>query len=414
MVTGKGSYDAVLADEEIGKILKEGIDESSVRGKRVLVLTPDGTRTAPLPLMTRLLFTYPGEIASRLDFMAAVGTHRQLSKEELCRLYGIGGEERAGSSFLNHRWDRPDTFMKIGTIAEREVARISEGLLTKKMDILLNRAVYDYDLVLVLGPVFPHELVGFSGGNKYFFPGVSGGEFMHSFHWLGALVGCMGIIGKKHTATRALIDRAASLIEPRKICISMVVDGNILRGLFVGSMEESWEKAADLSETVHVMHVKRPYRLVIGVAPPMYDELWTAGKVMYKLEPVVEDGGELVIYAPHIDTVSHTWGDLLSRIGYHVRDYYLAQAGRFCDVPKAVLAHSALVKGAGTYVNGKERPRIRVTLASGLSEKECGRLDLGYRDPGKLDIERYRDKEKEGVLVVDNAGETLYRLDSGD
>jgi nickel-dependent lactate racemase len=414
MVTGKGSYDTTLTEAEIEKILREGIDDSLVRGKRVLVLTPDGTRTAPLPLMTRRILLHAGKKATRLDFMAALGTHRTLSEKELDSLYGIGAKERAGSSFFNHRWDRPDTFRKIGTIAEREVARISGGLLSEKMDIIINRIVYDYDLVIVLGPVFPHELVGFSGGNKYFFPGVSGGEFMHAFHWLGALIGCMEIIGKKHTPTRALIDRAASLITPRKVCVSMVVDvQKILRGLFVGSMEESWEKAADLSEQVHVKRKKRPYRLVIGVAPAMYDELWTAGKVMYKLEPVVKDGGELVIYAPHIDTVSHTWGDWLSRIGYHVRDYYLAVAGKFDDVPKAVLAHSTLVKGAGTCVNGSERPRIRVTLASGISEEKCERLDLGYRDPGKIDIARYKNKEDEGVLVVENAGETLYRLDTG-
>jgi len=411
MVTGKGACDAALTETEVGEILREGIGDSSIRGRRVLVITPDGTRTAPLPLMTRLLLRIFSGSASRLDFMVALGSHKPLSEEEIRRLYGIDGGRQEKSSFFNHRWDRPDTFRKLGTITEREVFRVTGGLLSEKMDIVINRAVYDYDLILVLGPVFPHEVVGFSGGNKYFFPGISGGKFLHGFHWLGALIGCLEIIGKKHTPTRALIDRAALMIETEKICISMVVDPKkALRGLFVGNMEESWEKAANLSSQVHVLYRERPYRLVIGAAPAMYDELWTAGKVMYKLEPVVADGGELVIYAPHMRTLSHTWGDYLERIGYHVRDYYLAQPGKFDDVPKAVLAHSTHVRGAGTYVNKKELPRISVTLATGISRERCQKIGLGYMDPGKMDLAQYRNRENEGVLVVENAGETLYRL----
>lgn len=411
MVTGKGSITTALTEAEVLKTLRESIADSSVRGRRVLVLTPDGTRTAPLPLMTRLLVRMYGGSASRLDFMVALGSHKPLSKEEMERLYGIGEKEEVRTSFLNHRWDREGTFAPVGAIDEREVVHITEGLLSEQLDIIINRAVFEYDLIIVLGPVFPHEVVGFSGGNKYFFPGVSGGEFLHGFHWLGALVGCMEIIGRKHTPTRALIDRAASMIETEKICISMVVDRKkALKGLFIGSMEDSWEKAADLSSQVHVAYRERPYGLVIGSAPAMYDELWTAGKVMYKLEPVVKDGGELVIYAPHVDTLSHTWGVHLERIGYHVRDYYLAQPGKYDDVPKAVLAHSAHVKGAGTYVDGTERPRIRVTLASGISEKRCERLGLGYRDPEKIDLSRYRNREDKGVLLVEDAGEILYRL----
>ena len=326
-------------------------------------------------------------------------------------LFGLGDDESTDSSFYNHRWDLPATFTGIGKISRREVEKITGGLLSEDIEIALNKSLFEYDLIVVLGPVFPHEVIGFSGGNKYFFPGVSGGEFLHSFHWLGALVGSMEIIGKKRTPTRALIDRAASFIGKEKICVSIVVrDEKRISGLFVGSMEESWSAAADLSARVHVVYKSRPYRLVIGAAPVMYDELWTAGKAMYKLEPVVADGGELVIYAPHVDVVSHTWGKLIERVGYHVRDYYLAQPGKFDDVPKAVLAHSTHVKGAGTYENGKERPRIGVTLATGISEERCKRLGLGYRDPGKIDLAHFRNREDEGVLVVENAGETLYRL----
>jgi nickel-dependent lactate racemase len=411
MVTGRGLVDSVLAEKEIERIIEAGIPGGSVHGKRVIVLTPDGTRTAPLPMLRRMLEKTVGRMAEKLDFMVALGTHRILSDSEMIELFGTAGEEGQGSFFFNHCWDRPDTFVKIGMLERAEVEHISGGLLCRDMEIVVNRAIFEYDLIVVLGPVFPHEVVGFSGGNKYFFPGISGGEFLHSFHWLGALVGSMEIIGKKHTPTRVLIDRAASFIEKEKLCIAMVVrTDRRLAGLFVGGMEESWGAAADLSSQIHVVYGERPYDLVVGVASSLYNELWTAGKVMYKLEPVVADGGELVIYGPHVHRISHTWGSYIERIGYHVRDYYIAQPEKYGDIPKAVLAHSTLVKGAGTYADGIESPRIRVTLATGIPEETCKKIGLGYRDPAGISLKGYKDREKEGVLFVDNAGEVLYRL----
>jgi nickel-dependent lactate racemase len=411
MVTGRGSVHSVLGEEEIERIIEEGIPGGSVQGKRVIVLTPDGTRTAPLPMMRRVIEKTVGRMAEKLDFMVALGTHRILSDSEIIELFGTAGEEGRGSSFFNHRWDRPETFVKIGMLKRAEVEHISGGRLCRDMEIEVNGAIFEYDLVVVLGPVFPHEVVGFSGGNKYFFPGISGGEFLHSFHWLGALVGSMEIIGKKRTPTRALLDRAASFIEKEKLCISMVVHADRrVAGLFVGGMEESWDAAADLSSQIHVVYRERPYDLAVGTASSLYSELWTAGKVMYKLEPVVADGGELIIYGPHVDTISHTWGGYIERVGYHVRDYYTTQPGKYGDIPEAVLAHSTHVKGAGTYTDGVESPRIRVTLATGIPEETCKKIGLGYRDPAGIRIEEYMDREKEGVLFVENAGEVLYRL----
>ena len=197
MVTGTGSVDTVLKEEEIAGIIEEGIPGRRVEGKNLLVLTPVRTRTVPLPLMRRMIERTVGRRARRLDFMVALGTHKPLSDREMKELFGLGDDESPDSSFYNHRWDLPATFTGIGKIIRREVEKITGGLLSEDIEIVLNRSLFDYDIIVVLGPVFPHEVIGFSGGNKYFFPGVSGGEFLHSFHWLGALVGSMEIIGKK-------------------------------------------------------------------------------------------------------------------------------------------------------------------------------------------------------------------------
>jgi nickel-dependent lactate racemase len=413
MVLGKGGEDKDLDEKEIAEIIAEGIPDRLVEGKKILVLTPDATRTMPLPMMTRIVHDVLGPQAQKLDFMIALGTHRPLTQGEIHRLYGIErGGDYGGSRFFNHRWDREDTFIKIGRLEATEINNMSNGLFNEGIDIVINRAVYEYDLLLILGPVFPHEVVGFSGGNKYLFPGISGGEFLHFFHWLGAVITNWSIIGKKDTPTRRAVDRAAEFIGVKRHCVSLVVrHDRKIAGVFVGSPEETWSQAAELSSKIHIRYVKKPFKVVLGEAAGLYDELWTAGKVMYKLEPVVADGGKLVIYGKHVNTISHTWGDHLERIGYHVRDYFLSRMDRFKDIPRGVLAHSSHVKGLGFYEKGRERPRIDVCLATSLSEKTCRKINLGFVDADTLKINDYRNREDEGILFVENAGEILHRLE---
>jgi hypothetical protein len=142
----------------------------------------------------------------------------------------------------------------------------------------------------------------------------------------------------------------------------------------------------------------------------MYDELWTAAKAAYKLEPVVAPGGDLIVYAPHLRDISRVHGRDISRVGYHVLPYFLEQWDSFADVPLAVLAHSTHVRGAGTFVDGVERPRISVALASRIPRDECERMGLGYVDPAAVRPDDWRHREHEGALLVPRAGETLYRL----
>jgi nickel-dependent lactate racemase len=415
MATGRGAVDRRLSETDIRAIVERGVPAHLVHGKRVLVLTPDATRSCPLPLMSRIVARVVGARAKRLDFMIALGTHQALTEEKIDALFGLGPGDRdgvfRGMRFLNHRWDLPDSLRKLGSIRESEIEELTRGLFRESVDVVINRAVDEYDLVLVLGPVFPHEVVGFSGGNKYLFPGISGGDFVHFFHWLGAVITCMDTIGIKHTPPRALVDRAASMLSVPRWCLAMVVapDG-ALAGLYAGTPEEAWSSAADLSERLHVLYKPSPFTTVLGQAPEMYDEIWTAGKVMYKLEPIVADGGTLIIYAPHVKEISHTWGRYLMDIGYHVRDWFLKRMDAFRDVPRGVLAHSTHVRGVGTWENGVETPRIDVVLATAIPRDVCGKINLGYMDPAAIDLQSYKGREAQGVLYVEHAGEILHRL----
>ena len=406
----------LLDDDVIRQTLTAALEKQHT-GQKVLVLIPDHTRTIPLPQLFRCLVALLHD-CRQLDFMVALGTHPPLSEAQLCQLVGITPEERQTVyrrvGILNHAWDSPDALMQIGTLPQAQIQQIAgerwHPTLGGDVAVNINRAILEYDHILILGPTFPHEVVGFSGGAKYFFPGISGADMINVTHWLGALAGVRGTIGIKETPVRAMIHAAAEFVTTPTTLIALVVVGKGLAGMFIGDTLTAWGAAADLSSERHIVWVERPYRRVLSCAPPMYDELWTAGKAMYKLEPALAEGGELIIYAPHLDVVSYVHGKYIYEIGYHVLPYFLKQWERFKHIPLGVLAHSTHVRGDGRFENGIEHPRASVSLATQLSPAECQQLALGHQNPAEIDVAVWQNREDEGVLYVPKAGEMLYRL----
>jgi lactate racemase len=411
---GGGQAGSFLSEEQIAGILQQGLAGFDLTGRRVLVVIPDGTRTFPMPLFFRLIADALLGKARALDFIVALGTHAPMPEAALLRHLGITAEERAGRyaqvGLFNHDWSSPEQLAELGTIPRDEIAALSGGMLAIDVPVKLNRRIYDYDDLLVCGPVFPHEIVGFSGGNKYFFPGISGAEIINATHWLGALITSYHTIGRADTPMRRVIDRAAAMIPAARHALCSVVTHEGVHGLFCGAPEVAFQAAAELSAQVHVRQVARPFRQVLSVLPEMYDDLWVGAKGMYKMGPVIADGGEVILYAPHIREISHVHGALLREIGYHVRDYFVSQWDRFQHYPWGVLAHSTHLRGQGTYENGVERPRIQVTLATGIPAETCRAVNLGYCDPGSIRPQEWAGQEAEGILLVPRAGEYLYRL----
>jgi lactate racemase len=415
-VVGAGQPGSFLDAAQLRRVVADGLAPLAVDGKRVLIIIPDGTRTMPMPEMFGLFEEILGPRVSTIDYLVALGTHQPMTDAQLTRLVGrpvVDG--RAGSSrIFNHRWDVPGTFAALGTIPAAEIRELTGGRMEEDVHVALNRLIFAYDQVLICGPVFPHEVVGFSGGNKYLFPGIAGPEIINFTHWLGALLTNYHVIGAGYTRVRAVIDRAARLVDRPVACLALVVTHAGVSGLYIGSPEDAWQAAAAHSARTHIVEVDRPFRRVLSVMPSMYDDLWTAAKGMYKMEPAVADGGEVIIYAPHLTEVSYTHGAVIDEIGYHCCEYFVGQWERFKHYPAGVLAHSTHVKGLGTYdaATGIETPRIRVTLATGIPPERCGLINLGYLDPASVDIEEWRGREEEGVLLVPRAGEMLYRLNA--
>jgi lactate racemase len=359
IISRYASKDSFLEDLEIRDVIAAACAAKDYRKKRVLMIVPDGTRTCPLGPVFKGIFEEIGAVAAAFDVMIALGTYQPMTEESICDRLEITVEERRTTyrdvRFLNHGWNNPTALRHIGTI-------------------------------------------------------TSGPEVLNFFHWLGALVTNPMIIGNKYTPVRAVVDRAAAMVTVPKLCFCMVVEQSRLAGILAGPPELAWSSASDLSRELHIRYQDHPFHTVLSCAPTMYDELWVGGKCMYKLEPVVADGGELIIFAPHIQEISLTHDHLICKIGYHCRDYFWKQWDQYKEMPWGVLAHSTQVRGIGSYEDGVEKCRIQVTLATGIPEETCKKINLGYRDPRSIVTEDFAGREEDGILFVPKAGEWLYHL----
>lgn len=405
----------LLGDDQLRETLASALGRRFT-GQRVLVLIPDHTRSAPLPFLFRTIAEILFDVR-QLDFMAALGSHPPLDADSFNRLLGISETQRSGRyreiGFLNHAWDDPGSLVEIGEMDKHEIRQLAgvdwHDSLPERVKIRINRAALDYDRILILGPTFPHEVVGFSGGAKYLFPGISGPEMVNATHWLGALAGVVNTIGTLDTPVRAMIHAGARRLDTPVTLAALTVEENRLSGLFIGGLEEAWRAAAEFSSTRHIRWCEKPYRRVLSNAPSMYDELWTGAKAMYKVEPAVEPGGEVVIHAPHLETVSRVHGEAIRQVGYHILPYFLANWDRYRDFPLMVLAHSSHLRGSGVMDGAVEVPNVRVTLASRIPPQECADLNLGYMDPYSIRLDDWMRREEEGILYVPRAGEILYK-----
>lgn len=414
-----GDAATVLEDGQVTAFVREQLAAHPFEGRSVCVLVPDATRTCPLPLLLRAVHAALHGRITRLTILVALGTHAPMTEEALARHLGYAPglleETYPDTVVVNHEWWRPDAFADLGTVPASRIAELSDGRMSLPVPVLLNRAVVEHDIALVVGPVLPHEVVGISGGNKYFFPGVGGQKIIDVSHWLGALITSAEIIGTTGiTPVRALIDDGAALIPSEKLALCVVTaegagDGGGLHAVSFGDTRASWASAAEICAATHVTYLDAPVRRVLSIVPEMYDEIWTAAKGFYKLEPVVADGGEVILYAPHVKEISSTHPEIHD-IGYHCRDYFVKQWDRFSDVHWGVLAHSTHLRGAGTFdaETGEERLRVQVTLATAIPESVCRAVNLGYRDPASVDPAEFA--ADPDTFVVPRAGEMLFRL----
>ncbi|HEX8508337.1 MAG TPA: lactate racemase domain-containing protein [Propionibacteriaceae bacterium] len=414
-----GGADQRLDAEQVTSFIVEALANADLDNRRVCVVVPDATRTCPLPLIMRAVHSSLHGRVKELTVVIALGTHQPMSEDQLARHLGYAAGQSddlyPGMRILNHESREPSTFSTLGTISQERLSELTAGLMRDvSVAVRVNRNVAEADVAIVIGPVFPHEVVGFSGGNKYFFPGVSGQELIDLSHWVGALITSAEMIGTRGiTPVRALVNEAASMVPAERLALCLVVASgtDTLHAAAFGTPEDAWAACAAVSAQTHVRYFDRPVRRVLSIMPTKYEDIWTAAKGFYKLEPIVADGGEVIIYAPHITTVS-VMHPHISQIGYHNRDYFLKQWDTFKDTPWGDLAHSTHLRGQGTYDHDAgEQNRVTVTLATGIDEETVRSVNLNYLDPATVTITEY--EADPDTFVEPHAGEVLYRLREG-
>jgi nickel-dependent lactate racemase len=415
---GRGSPDLDLSPGELREILEQGLLRIAP-GARVLAIIPDKTRDDN----TDLLFPLAVDIltarqVAQFDALVAQGTHVPMTDDE--KRSKIGFNQGAPSGVLgqifDHQWNVPEELTTIGELSAAEVSRLTGGLINDAVTVNLNRRLAPgvYDTILVFSATVPHEVAGFAGGAKYFFPGVAGPDLTHATHWLGALASIENVIGRVETPTRHMIEAAADFVPAQIITLNSVVtrdEKNGLRthALFTGDFRAAFRAAAEVSRQVHIRYTGRKYQRVVALLDEHYDELWVGGKASYKLGGIIEEGGELIIYAPHLRAISETHGRLIEKYGYAPLDRVREMVALSSELQNnlAVAAHLAHVSYAGKRnAEGRVIPRYRITMASALDEETCRRVNLRFMDYKKFRREDYENEPD--TLVVERAGRDLY------
>jgi len=414
-----GGAHQVVTQEELDAFLTAQLAEFPVDGKKVVLVVPDGTRSCPLPRIMGTVYRELIERVSSLTALIALGTHAYMTPDELERWFGANGVGLAakypGMTVLNHEWKDPVNIVEVGTIGADDIERLSGGRLKQDVRVEVNRLVAQADVSIVIGPVFPHEVVGISGGNKYFIPGCATHEIIDLSHWLGALIGIDDLIGQRGiTPVRAVINAASELIPTHRMGICLVVKSGTdeIEYVATGELDDAWALSSEVAADSHIEYVDKPFKKVVAMMPTRYADMWTAAKGCYKIQPAMAEGGEVIIYAPHVKALAEQHPEIYD-IGYHCMDYFIKQWDRFKDVPTAVLAHSTHVRGGGTFdpSTGIETNRIKLTLCTQVPREIVEAANASYLSPDEIDLEALR--ADPDVFVEPNAGEVLFRLKSG-
>jgi len=382
----RGGENVVLSDEDLRRGLTEALDALGVR-RRVLALPPDITRLhSRAGDLTRFAYDYYGSALG--DVMPALGTHAPMTASEMDRMFpGV-----PHGLFREHRWRRDLT--TLGTVPGEFVARVSDGALDFPWPAQVNRLLVEggHDLILSLGQVVPHEVIGMANHAKNIFVGVGGSEGIHKSHFLGAVYGLERIMGRADTPVRAVLDYAArEFAASLPIVYVLTVVGpdesgaSVLRGLFIGDGRECFERAAELSARVNFTVVDRPIRkAVVYLDPEEFRSTWLGNKAIYRTRMAMADGGRLIILGPGVKEFGED-GDidaLIRSYGYRGTPDTLAAVERHADLASNLSA-------AAHLIHGSSEGRFGITWAAGrLTREEVEGVGFDYGDVDSL-LEKY-------------------------
>ena len=418
------NLDGELTEEQLEEIVRESLKDFSAI-KRVLLIHPDYTRTDFTDKLVPLIYQeLKSKGMEKIDSLNAGGTHREMTEIEIREKLGLSSQINF-NHFYNHEYNNLGQLVTVGEISSSFVEEKTNGELSQSIPVVVNKLITeDYDLIITLSGTLPHEAAGYAGGLKVFFPGISGPGVIDLLHWAAVLIGIPQIIGTVDNPAREVINQGSSYIfdqiKAPTISFNMVFEEEhqvIPKGLYIGTgyngFIEAYKQASRASCQLHVIYTDEPLKVAVQVIDKSYDEIWTAGKGSYKLQStgVMAPGGEIIIYAPHINCF-HSRPEMnlaLKQIGYHCKDYVKKYLELNPEFSKNIAAHVINVRGPGSFdINSrKEEFNFKVTLSTGISKDICESVGLGYRNPDSIHREDFIGP---GKLWIENGGKYLYKI----
>ncbi len=409
-----------ITRREIEEALSSWLDGFQRKFDKVLLLPPDYTRSlSQAGLITQILYERlsPG---AQVDIMPALGTHVPVSDEERLKMFGPAiPKER----FIAHDWR--DDIERIGEIPESYVKEISQGQIDFAIGVEVNKRLFDksYDLIISIGQVVPHEVVGMANYTKNILVGCGGKEIIDKSHFLGAVYGLENLMGKDYSPVRKVFDYAEAnfLCDiPLQYILTVTTtdeDETKIRGFWAGRRRELFEEAVRLSQELNFMLLDKPLeRVVVYLDPEHYKSTWLGNKAIYRTRMAIADDGELIIIAPGVKQ----FGEDMA-IDALIRKYGYSGTPRILELVKKDKDLGDNLSAAAHLIHGSSEERFQSTYAPGyLTREEIEGVNFNYMALSEaLDMykpetlhEGYNTVEGKEVFFIGNPGKGLWALRS--
>jgi len=404
----KGTEHIGVDDIALRKALEKSIEEFQGDVKKVLLLPPDFTRSHSMAGKITALYYELLHGSCQVDIMPALGTHMPMTEEEIRAMFG---PQIPLESFLVHDW-RNDV-VKIGEVPGDFVREVSDGLVDFSIDVEVNKRLTDgsYDLILSIGQVVPHEVVGMANYSKNIFVGCGGSKMINKTHFLGAVYGLERMMGKDHSPVRKVFDYAQEKFAKDiplvyVLTVTSQREGQTsLDGLFIGKGRRVFEEAVALSQARNLDFMEHPLRkVVVFLDEKEFKSTWLGNKAIYRTRMAIADGGELLILAPGVKQFGEDpqIDVLIRKYGYVGREKVLALTQENEDLQNNLSA-------AAHLIHGSSDGRFRITYAvDKLTREEVEGVNFRYMPLEEAYAKYHPGKLVDGFNVLEDGEEIFY------
>lgn len=405
----KGGAALDIREEELKKMVLDTIAASGKEIKKLLLLPPDHTRlNSQAGLITNIIWNELHE-KCQIDIMPALGTHAPMGDAELELMFG---KNIPKSAFLVHDW-RNDV-VTLGKADSAFVSELSGGKVNYEVNVQVNKILFeDYDLILSIGQVVPHEVVGMANYTKNIMVGVGGSDMINKSHFLGAVSNLEKIMGHADSPVRRLFNYGVDtfLADRPLVYMLTVLSKNeetgkmALRGFFSGDNDEPFKLAAKLSVETNLQLLDKPLKkVVVFLDPEEFKSTWLGNKAVYRTRMAIADDGDLIVLAPGLKEFGEDKENdrLIRKYGYKGTDYTLKMVAENEELQNSLGA-------AAHFIHGSSEGRFRITYCPGpgVTEEEIKSVGFEYGNLNEM-LEKYPvDKLKDGYNTV-NGEEIFY------